>query len=266
MEGQVYRGGGGAASGGSLSGSAYNQLDTRIGQLEQQMRDLTGQIEKAVFAAQQVQQKLDHIQADNEVRFKELEQKGEGAPAAANSPAGAIPLTPPKGSLEKNDEPATVSTVGGSLVHSGNAPAAPALAAPAPAVPALQGKTPQEQYTYAFDLLRNSQYDAANKAFAAFVAQHPQDSLAGNAMFWMGQIPYSQGQYDQAAQLFLEAYRKYPKSAKAGESLLRVGQSMNALGKKKEACAALSRFMSEFSDAADNLRRQAGAEKQKAGC
>ncbi len=65
---------------------------------------------------------------------------------------------------------------------------------------------------------------------------------------------------------FLDAYQKYPKSAKAAERLLKVGLSMGQLGKKKEACAALHRFQTEFPDASDSLKRQATAERTKQGC
>lgn len=279
LQSQVYRsggptvitspsaGGGSRASGGSLNGDAYSMLDDRISTLENQLRDLTGQVEKANFAASQVSAKLDRMQADNDFRFKDLESKiGEGvggaAPAAAQSSGGARqsaageppstqgPGSPP-GFLGKPSSPALQANAG----------------APAPSQPpALVGKTSQEQFDYAFGLLRNSDNAGAARAFQAFVAQHPQDPLAGNAMYWLAQISYAQGQYDQAAVTFLDAYRKYPKSAKAGESLLKVGLSMSNLGKKKEACAALSRFSSEFPDAADNLRRLAASEKQKLGC
>jgi tol-pal system protein YbgF len=128
------------------------------------------------------------------------------------------------------------------------------------------GKPAAEQYDYAFGLLRNSDYDGATRAFQAFLQQHAQDPLAGNAAFWLGQIEFAQGHYEQSAPIFLDAYRKYPNSAKAAESLLKVGLSMGNLGKKSEACTALRRFQTEFPDAADNLKRQATAERTKQGC
>lgn len=281
LQSQVYRGqaGGGssasagAGGGGAVTGSAYGILDDRISALESQMQQLTGQVEKSNFNLSQLSTKIDRMQSDNDFRFKELESKagiGPAPGAAAASPAGQPSAAGQPGPTALNAPAAGEGTMGsppGFLAHPatghpGAAPAAPAAAAQ----PALVGKTPQEQYDYAFGLLRNSDYDGANKAFQAFVGQHPQDPLAGNAMFWLGQIPYSQGQYDQAAVIFLDAYRKYPKSAKAGESLLKVGLAMSNLSKKKEACAALHRFTTEFPDAADNLRRQASTEKQKLGC
>ncbi|HXP97214.1 MAG TPA: tol-pal system protein YbgF [Telmatospirillum sp.] len=250
---------GGARPSGSLNGDAYSMLDDRISALESQLRDLTGQIEKATFAANQAAAKMDRMQNDLDFRLKELEGRQGGGSPAANAPGGAPPAA---GKSPTDTGSQGLGAPPGALQHN---PAQANAAAPA-APTALVGKTPQEQFDYAFGLLKNSDNAGASKAFQAFVGQHPQDPLAGNAMYWLAQISYSQGQYDQAAVTFLDAYRKYPKSAKAGESLLKVGLSMSNLGKKKEACAALSRFSAEFPDAADNLRRLAASEKQKQGC
>jgi len=288
LQSQVYRGGGSSSSssggGAALSGDTYSMLDQRINALEGQLRDLTNQIEKTSYASSQMQSKLERMEKDNDFRFKELEQKvgggGGGAPQTGQAPQpgqtqanGAPALTPPNSANKQGDWNPTMGSPAGNL---GQIPAADLKkeqqaaaggnAAPAAAKGTLPGKTPQEQYDYAFGLLRNSDYDGANNAFQLFVQQHPQDPLAGNAVYWLGQIPYSQGDYDKAAPLFLDAYRKYPKSAKAGESLLKVGLAFSNLNKKKEACVAVLRFLSEFPDASDNLRRQAAQEKSKLGC
>lgn len=287
LQSQVYRGGGGSSSsssssgGGALSGDAYSMLDQRINALEGQVRDLTGQLEKVNYANSQVQSKLDRMEKDNDFRFKELEDKvnGGGQPGGAQpgQPAQQSGGTAPANGNSGNAKGDWNPTMGSPPGNLGQVPvadlkkeqqeiAANGAASAAPAKGTLPGKTPQEQYDYAFGLLRNSDYDGANNAFTLFVQQHPQDPLAGNAVYWMGQIPYSKGDYAKAAPLFLDAYRKYPKSAKAGESLLKVGLSFSNMNKKKEACVAIDRFLSEFPDASDNLRRQAKQEKTKLGC
>ncbi len=287
--------------GGAITGDAYSQLDQRLGALEDQIRTMTGQLEKANHDNAELSAKLDRMQQDNDIRFKELEQKaGGGPPVAANAqqppaqqaaaaeaganPGAPQPLTKPpapqaqasaEGKSEKTEE--TWNPTQGSAPHPlGQMPEADlkkltpknndggtnvqqAAAQSAP-------KTPQEQYDAAFALLRNNDNAGATKAFQVFLQQHPKDPLAGNADFWLGQIAFSQGKFEQAAPIFFDAYSKYPKSAKAGESLLKVGLSMSNLNKKKEACAALARFTTEFPDASEGLKRQATAEKQKLNC
>ncbi len=277
LQSQVYRGqtgqaaGDGGGSGGSMSGNAYSLLDDRITALETQLQNVTGQVEKANFGIRELSAKIERMQADNDFRFKELEAKAgiTAAPAAvAGTPVAGATGAAAAGAAggAAGSEPQGLAPAAGFLVHHGAKSGPEQKAAQPSAAPTLVGKTPQEQYDYAFGLLRNSDYDAANAAFQAFIAQHPRDPLAGNAMYWRGQIPYSQGRYDQAAVIFLDVYEKYRKSPKAGESLLKVGLSMSNLGKKKDACAALHRFSAEFPDAAENLKRQSAAEKRKLGC
>lgn len=128
------------------------------------------------------------------------------------------------------------------------------------------GQTPQQVYDFAFNLLRNANYDGATVAFQDFLSRYSQDPLAGNATYWLGQIPFSQGQYEQALPFFMDVYRKYPISAKAGESLLKVGLSYANMNKKNEACVIFLRFQREFPYTNDNLRRQVASEQQKLGC
>lgn len=222
------------------------------------------------------------MQADNDVRFKELEQKvGVGAAAAppgsgtstnAPPPAPAASATPPGQAASESGNPDWNPTQGsaphplGQMSESDLKKLEPKNSDAGAPQPAAVPKTPQEQYDAAFALLRNNDNDGATKAFQSFITQHPKDPLAGNATFWVGQIAFSQGKFEQAAPIFFDAYSKYPKSAKAGESLLKVGLSMSNLNKKREACAALARFTTEFPDAGDGLKRQAAAEKQKLGC
>jgi len=259
LQAQVYRGGtpskGSGGSDSSLNGNAYSVLDGRISELEERLRDVTGQMEQNQNALRQLQSKLDRMQQDNEFRFKQIEDKQNASPPA---PAPGPANEAPDGNKQGPGSPP------GFLGH----PAAGASASPPPAAGTLlpAGKTAAEQYDYARGLLQNSDYDNAAKAFQAFVQQHPQDPLAGSAAYWLGQIAYVQGHFDQAAVIFLDAYQKYPKSAHVAESLLKVGLSMGQLGKKKEACAALHRFQTEFPDASDSLKKQATTERSKQGC
>ena len=250
LQAQGYRGGGsgGASSGGGLSNDSYSILDNRLSALEQQLRDITGQIERSNYETRQLSSKLDRVQADNDIRLQELEQKtvSGGSPSHSSASAGNA-ASPPQ----------PTASAGGAL-GSTNRQSAPLAANP--------GKTPQEQYDYAFGLLRNNDYAGASAAFQSFVQKNGDDPLAGNAVYWLAQIPYAQGQWEKAAPLFLDVYRKYPKSAKAGESLLKLGLSMGKLGKKQEACTSINRFIKEYPNASDSLKRSADMEKSRLGC
>jgi tol-pal system protein YbgF len=271
LQAQVYRGqsgkvqnSGGSADAGVGSGGAYGMLDGRISQLEEQLRQVTGDLEKYQYDLNQLKAKMDRQQQDDDFRFKQIEDKQNNAAAAPAAGPAVPPAAVPDANGNRPGPGSQPGFLGQPHAGAGDKPVIPPAAADTGTLPA--GKPAAEQYDYAYGLLKNSDYDGATRAFQAFLTQHPQDPLAGNATYWMGQIEFSQGHFDRAAPIFLDAYRKYPKSAKAPESLLKVGVSMGNLGKKAEACAALKRFQTEFPDAADNLKRQASAERTKQGC
>lgn len=261
-------GGGGDSAAASMPAEAATRFEVRLNQLEQQMQALTGQLEEMSFKTQQVGSRLDKAMAEVDFRLKELENKPGGAGAAAGAIGGAAATMPAaKGgaAADKDSGPVGSEGVGlapgpGSLKPPGGKGAAPA------ATPDLKGASPQEQYDNAVSLLRQSDYDGAEKALKSFLGAHPQDPLAGNAQYWLGETYYVRGDHQQAAVAFLQGYQKYPKSSKAADSLLKLGLSMSALGKKQEACAALGRLNSEFADAPDVIKRRATGERQKLSC
>jgi tol-pal system protein YbgF len=126
--------------------------------------------------------------------------------------------------------------------------------------------TPKEQYSYAFGLLRQANYDKAEEALQAFLKVNGDDPLAGNARYWLGETYYVRGQYVQAAEVFLKGYRSDPKSPKAPDTLLKLGMSLTNLDKKREACAAFDKLEADFPDASASIKNTVAKERQRGGC
>ena len=148
-------------------------------------------------------------------------------------------LTPPRGGP---------SPVAGTLTPPGVPAAGPELAAAAPpstARPLPSGST-SEQYNHAFGLLKQADYPAAETALKAFVEQHPNDPMAGNAQYWLGETYYTRGRYAEAASAFAEGYKRYPKSSKAPDDLLKLGMSLARANQKQNACIALTQLDHDF--------------------
>jgi len=124
----------------------------------------------------------------------------------------------------------------------------------------------EEQYRHAFSLLRKGDFPAAEQALAAFLRQHPDHDLAGNAQYWLGESFYVRGDLQKAAVAFLDGYRTYPKSGKGPDNLLKLGMTVGQLGQKEQACAALEKLGLEYPQASDAIKRRAVAERQKLGC
>lgn len=131
------------------------------------------------------------------------------------------------------------------------------------AAPMAASGSPRDQYNSAFSTLRRGDYPAAEVALAAFLKANPNDEMAGNAQYWLGETHYIRGDVLKAAEAFLNVYRTYPKTPMAAASLLKLSIAMGRLGNKTEACTALQHLISEYPQAPDNIKRQAASEQEK---
>lgn len=131
---------------------------------------------------------------------------------------------------------------------------------------ALTGGTPKEQYDHAFALLSQANYPAAEQALTAFLERYPDDSLAGNAQYWLGETYYVRGQFREAAVTFAEGFQKFPQSPKAPDNLLKLGKSLAALGQSADACGTFAELRKRYPDAPATIHQQATAEQQRLSC
>jgi len=233
QKGGATVGPGPAISGGNVSGGnvKFADIETRISQMETQLRQLTGRIEESVFQVDNLKQRMEIMSRDYEYRFKELE--------AANS-ATAKPATAKPAMVKSVDPSAGTGTI-------------------------LPAGSEQQQYSYAQRLVTTTQYAKAEAALGEFLKAHPASSLAGNAQYWLGQTYYVRKMYTKATRAFLEGYNNYPKSAKAPAFLLKIGMSLYAMGEKKDACDAYRELAIRFPDSTESTKSRPPEEK-RAGC
>jgi len=253
------------------------QFDVRLASLEEQIRHLTGELEETSNGLAQVRQRLDRLVSDVDYRLSALEHPGQAvdAPAADASlaplPPGAPPLgapPPPPGAAPETPGglapgPRNLGTVAPRNVPPPPPPATVAAVAAA-ALPA--GQSAKQQYDYAFGLATKHDWPGAEAGFKLLLKEHPKDSLADNAEFWLGQIYLQQKNYPDAVNQFLSAYKRNPKGQKAPDAMVGLGKSFEGLNKKPEACAAFAQFSKEFPKASAPLKRSANEEKQRLSC
>jgi tol-pal system protein YbgF len=253
---QVFRGGpvpqaGSSAMGGGMQSSLAADFEVRLSRLEGELQTLTGKYEETVFGITQARERLDKLSSDLEYRLTEIENKLSAAPVAAESqPAPA----PAKG---KNETAAAVPP---------KAPPAQSTQQQATAAAKLPTGSAQEQYDYAFGLLRAADYANAEVALGTFIKNHPDNSLTSNAHYWLGETYYVRGKYGDAAAAFAEGYQKFPKSSKAADNLLKLGMSLGQLNQKKEACLSFAELGNKFPDASATIKRRADQERGRLNC
>jgi tol-pal system protein YbgF len=126
--------------------------------------------------------------------------------------------------------------------------------------------TPKEQYEFAKNLLFRQEYDQAETVLRAFLGAHPNDVLASNAQYWLGETYYVRQDYDTAAIVFTEGYKKYKDGAKAPDSLLKLAMSLSSSEKREAACFTLAELDKVFPDAQRHIKDEAARQRQHNGC
>jgi tol-pal system protein YbgF len=277
-------------------GSA-SAVDTelRMGRLEAQMRELTGRVEDAVNGVEQLRRRLEQINSDIEVRFNQGQPQARVSPSASRAAAGITDSTltgpmamesPMPGANPSPPRTSGTLTPPGTLVPPPDVPGAigpftqpaptqaPSEATTAatggslrpPSTGALPSGSVSNQYNSAFSLVKQADYPAAEEALKAFVQQHPDHPLAGNAQYWLGETYYARHRYAEAASAFAEGYKRYPKGPKAADDLLKLGMSLARANQKQNACVALAQLDRDFPNPGSAIRDQAAREKKQLGC
>ncbi len=274
----------------AVDGPAIARLGARMDELEADLRVATGTMERVNHDLRQVMERLDKLVGDVDFRLTALESKTQqGAVAGTSdgqmprvasvpSPAGVQMVQPAAGSqtlgtvsLSEIAKVEKAKATGTPAVASAQAAPAP-VAAPAPApvstapTVALPAGTPKEQYTYAFNLLRQTNYDQAEVALKTFISSHEEDPLASNARYWLGETYYVRRAYNEAAQVFFEGFSKDPSGPKAADSLLKLGMSLGGLGKADDACAAFSKLLNDFPNASSTIKNAVARERKRSSC
>lgn len=283
--------------------TALARIEIKLQRLEADLRAITGRAEELGFQLDRTNDRLDRVQTDTDQRFRELTAVPGTTPTAAGGeiaktpPAPAEPVlsaasaapTPGIASSTPGAEPAappsqagTLGTLTGSdlaALQAGGAasttvppvtPTSPApsaeIAAPVDSIAVLPAGTPEQQYRSAFDHLVKHDYDKAQTAFQAFVQVNPDDPLAGNAQYWLGETYYVRERYQEAAVAFLEGYQSYPESPKAADNLLKLGMALARIDRLDEACATFDKLQADFPAAPTNVKRRMFQERDRLQC
>ncbi len=261
---------------GAMTTTAAARIELRLAQFERELRTLTGQVEEAVYRNRQLNQRLEQLEADLALRLQQVPQGPPSAAAAPGAPSGggqAAFASQPQtlGTINQADlaalqaqpvEPASAASQTGAAQGALQPGAQQAAASGYP----LAGETPEEQYQNAFGLLSQANYGEAERALRAFVERNPQDPLAGNAKYWLGETFYVRQDYQHAAVTFAEAYQEYPSSGKAPDNLLKLGMSLSALGSKLDACGTFAELLKRYPKAAATVIQRAKQERQRLAC
>lgn len=210
------------------SGNLTLQLLDRVNTLEQQVRDMRGEIDQL---NNQVQQQTATMSKQiDDMNF--AMQHGHGAaPAAAAATASAAPAAAAKGAAA----PAATKRSADDLLKAGN------------------------------DALLQHDYTTA-QASAQQVLSGPKGPKQVDAQYLLAQSLAGQKQYRQSALAYYDAYNRAPHGAHAPSALLGVAATLLALNDRTSACQALDKLSSEFPTPADRIKSAEQVYRKRAKC
>jgi tol-pal system protein YbgF len=279
----------------ALPASAQD-IATRILNIENQIRDLTGQIEELSFSMKQLQKQLEKNDQSGaleepapapKAEVKKLampapeaesgiEQIGEPEPVAPADTkklatiTGAESVAPVEnGEAAIGEQQVAVAPAPGEGVALDGTVQPPAAESAADGIEQVAltpaAESPEALYEKHYEALLRKRYDEAEAGFNDFLQKYPDNSLAGTVQFRLGESFYQRNDFRVAAQHFLKGYTQYAKSRRAPDSLLMLGMSLRKMGEQEKACNAFANVPVEFPRAVE-AKKRAAAESKRAGC
>ena len=187
-----------------------SELFYRIQVLQQDLKDLRGTIEEQSYLIKRLErsQKEQYLDLDNR-----LVQLG-GADLESR--------TAQTEDKESSEEATTLSTE----------------------VPEFDNE--REAYQYAFDLMRNRQYQESLAGFEEIIVAFPNGQYTPNAFYWIGELYLAQGDNEKSRQSFIQVISLYPDHQKVPDAMYKLGVVYFALGDNQSALRYLGQVQQEY--------------------
>ena len=259
----------------------------KLSEIEKQFQNLTNKFEEVNFKIDKLSLRLSKTQADNQLRFQELENnsnlaqkneineqnlltnenntKNENIDTNLTSKKIMPGTSQPqdlgtisyKDMTDKNDTQAIQSVETTQTILTENFINEEKI---------LPDASPLEQYEFATSFLKVGDYNMAERAFREFVDTNPDNDLSGNAQYWYAETFRIRQLYTDAASAYLEGYQKYPKSEKAPINLLKLGVSLVQIGEKDQGCLMIAGVKKQYPNATQSVLQKAKYEEKKFEC
>jgi tol-pal system protein YbgF len=276
----------------AMAGLAHAQdaaeVSVRVNRMENQIRQLSGQIEQLQFENRRLTEQLKRFQEDVEFRLNErggARAPGSAAPAATPGAAPGQPARPRRNdAFDPGAQPGAAGApralgggaldtagpgsgqpldVSGARVPQGALPATPR---PTQSAAATATGTPRAVYDAAFAAINARQYEDAEMGFRQFLQSNPRDRLVPAATYWLGESYFRRNRHKDAAEQYLKVTTEHGRASIAPDAMLRLGMSLNALGARDQACATYAQLSVKYPEASQNVRQGVEREQKRARC
>jgi tol-pal system protein YbgF len=101
-------------------------------------------------------------------------------------------------------------------------------------------------YDRGFGALRRGDWEGAAAAFTEILRRFPEDEVAPNARYWLGESYLQQGDARRAARVFHEVYAGAPDAARAPDALYKEGVAQARSGDAYGACLTFRKLKQTY--------------------
>ena len=259
----------------------------KLSEIEKQFQNLTNKFEEVNFKIDKLSSRLSKSQADNQLRFQELENNSsfaqknkineqnlltsENNTNAENTDTNLVS----KKIMPGTSQPQDLGTISyKDMTNTSETQAIQSVETTKTILTEnfineekiLPDASPLEQYEFATSFLKVGDYNMAERAFREFVDTNPDNDLSGNAQYWYAETFRIRQLYTDAASAYLEGYQKYPKSEKAPINLLKLGVSLVQIGEKDQGCLMIAGVKKQYPNATQSVLQKAKYEEKKFEC
>ncbi len=246
----------------------------KLSEIEKQFQELTNKFEEINFKLDKLSTRLSKVQADNQLRFQQLETKSSVINQSTNNQISSSDNNSEKilpgssepqdlGSISYKDTETNLENQQTQSIDTTSLVVTETFESEEKILPET---TPKKQYDFATSFLKVGDYNTAERAFREFVLTNPEHDLAGSAQYWYAETFRIRQLYTDAASAYLEGYQKYPKSEKAPINLLKLGVSLVQIGEKDQGCLMISGVTKEYPEANQSVLQKAKYEEKKFEC
>ena len=246
----------------------------KLSEIEKQFQELTNKFEKINFKIDKLSNRLSKVQADNQIRFQELENNSIIS-TDENRKITSLPKEETKkvlpgssepqdlGSISYKDTETNLSTQQTQSIESTGTIVTETFESEEKLLPDV---SPEKQYEFAMSFMQVGDYNTSERAFREFININSEHELAGSAQYWYAETFRIRQLYTDAASAYLEGYQKYPKGEKAPINLLKLGISLVQIGEKDQGCLMITGVEKQYPKANQSVLQKAKYEEKKFDC
>ena len=265
----------------------------QIAELQNEIQSLTAQIEEMIFTMQSTVNNFNTFKEDAEFRFTDLNTKAENIEKVQNNSKTQTLSVMQSEMFTANEEeldlePKTLGTINMTkLPVEENSPFEVKIDNDAEEqqiintisqdnivshseqkihLSILPESDEESQYEYAINLLKQGDYETAEKAFTEFISIGDDKNYLSNSHFWLAETYYVRENYKDAAKNYLSLYQTFPNANKAPDALLKLGISLVNMQQKEQGCMTFIQLQESYPEANPSIIDRSNLEFKRNGC